>query len=398
MSLIANRLLIVDDEVAVGDFLVKVAAGRGYEAKAVSNASDFKDRLGEWKPARILLDLQMPGTDGIELLRALAEAKCAADIVIMSGFDEKVIESARRLGQERGLNISATIRKPFCIEEVENILCIPDESADLIEPSAIERAIQRSEFCLVFQPKVDLAGATEAGSGGRYKTLGFEGLLRWNHPTRGLVGPADFLPLAESADMMDRITDVVIDLAIAQQRIWLEENLKTSLAINISTQNLRDAGFPDHLQARCTEAGVPPESIIVELTETAAMGDAATAMDIMTRLRIKGFRLAIDDFGTGYSSLVQLQILPFSELKIDRAFVRECDKSRQSQVIVKTMIDLARNLGLASVAEGVESRVVLDFVRDNGCDMAQGYYVSKPISSQDSILWLRNERDATPLS
>lgn len=392
MSLIANRVLIVDDEVAVGDFLVRVAAGRGYEAKAVSNASDFQDRLGDWKPGRILLDLQMPGTDGIEILRALAEAKCSADIVIMSGFDEKVIESARRLGEERGLKISATIRKPFRIDEVENALSIPEAATDEIDVQAIERAIDRSEFCLFFQPKVDLAGTVEGGSVTRYKTLGFEGLMRWNHPTRGLLGPLEFLPLAESAGMMDRITEVVIGLALAQQRAWLDDELQTSLAINISAQNLRDAGFADHLEARCSQAGVPPELMIIELTETAAMEDATTAIDIMTRLRIKGLRLAIDDFGTGYSSLVQLQILPFSELKIDRAFVRECDKSRQSGVIVKTMIDLARNLGLASVAEGVESRAVLGFLRESGCDMAQGYYVSKPLSSQDSILWLRNEQ------
>jgi EAL domain-containing protein (putative c-di-GMP-specific phosphodiesterase class I)/ActR/RegA family two-component response regulator len=393
MSMIANRLLIVDDEVAVGDFLVKVAAGRGYEAEAVSNASDFKERLDEWKPARILLDLQMPGTDGIELLRTLAEVKCAAEIVIMSGFDEKVIESARRLGEERGLKISATIRKPFQLDEVENILSIPDEATEQIDVCAIERAIDRSEFCLLFQPKIDLAIAAEGGSATRYKTLGFEGLIRWNHPTRGLLGPGEFLPLAESAGMMDRITDAVIDLALAQQRVWLDDGLQTSLAVNVSAQNLRDAGFADRLQVRCSEARVPPELMIIELTETAAMDDAATAIDIMTRLRIKGLRLAIDDFGTGYSSLVQLQILPFSELKIDRAFVRECDKSRQSRVIVKTMIDLARNLGLTSVAEGVESRAVLDFVRESGCDMAQGYYIAKPLSSQDSILWLRNEHD-----
>jgi EAL domain-containing protein (putative c-di-GMP-specific phosphodiesterase class I) len=393
MSMIANRLLIVDDEVAVGDFLVKVAAGRGYEAEAVSNASDFKERLDEWKPARILLDLQMPGTDGIELLRTLAEVKCAAEIVIMSGFDEKVIESARRLGEERGLKISATIRKPFQLDEVENILSIPDEATEQIDVRAIERAIDRSEFCLLFQPKIDLAIAAEGGSATRYKTLGFEGLIRWNHPTRGLLGPGEFLPLAESAGMMDRITDAVIDLALAQQRVWLDDGLQTSLAVNVSAQNLRDAGFADRLQVRCSEARVPPELMIIELTETAAMDDAATAIDIMTRLRIKGLRLAIDDFGTGYSSLVQLQILPFSELKIDRAFVRECDKSRQSRVIVKTMIDLARNLGLTSVAEGVESRAVLDFVRESGCDMAQGYYIAKPLSSQDSILWLRNEHD-----
>jgi EAL domain-containing protein (putative c-di-GMP-specific phosphodiesterase class I)/ActR/RegA family two-component response regulator len=389
--MLSNRVLIIDDEAAVGDFLAKVAVGNGYEAEAVSNATDFHERLSRWKPSHILLDLQMPGTDGIELLRTLAEAKCTADIIIMSGFDEKVIESARRLGEERGLRISATIRKPFRLDEVERILYRAEASDAAIDGDSIGRAIERSEFCLQFQPKVDLT-AGGGGAGSKFKTLGFEGLIRWNHPSRGLLGPMEFIPVAETAGMMDRITDVVIDLAIAQQRIWLDEGLHTSLAINISAQNLRDAGFADHLQARCAAVGVPSETLIVELTETAAMDDVTTAMDIMTRLRIKGFRLAIDDFGTGYSSLVQLQVLPFSELKIDRAFVRECDKSRQSQVIVKTMIDLARNLGLASVAEGVESRVILDFVRENGCDMAQGYYISKPISSQDSVLWLRNEQ------
>ena len=384
-----NRLLIVDDETAVGEFLVKVASGRGYEAQAVSNASDFHDRLTQWKPSHILLDLQMPGTDGIELLRMLAEIKCGADIIIMSGFDEKVIESARRLGEERGLKMSATIRKPFRVDEVEQVLVHRENVGHVIDVSSIERGIARSEFCLLFQPKIDLASMKEESTSD-YRTLGFEALLRWNHPTRGILGPMEFLPIAETAGLMDKITGVVVDLAIAQQQLWFDEGLRTTLAINISAQNLRDASIADDLEARCVRAKVPPESMIIELTETATMDDTATAMDIMTRLRIKGFRLAIDDFGTGYSSLVQLQMLPFSELKIDRAFVRECDRSRQSKVIVKTMIDLARNLGLASVAEGVESRTVLEFVRDNGCDIAQGYYVSKPLSSPDSILWLRN--------
>ncbi|MDY0883762.1 EAL domain-containing protein [Dongia soli] len=261
---------------------------------------------------------------------------------------------------------------------------------DIIDETSIRDAIKANAFHLVYQPKIDLR-KVEANTA--HRTVGFEALLRWTHATRGVISPTDFLPIMEAAGMMDDVTDLVFSLALQQQRIWRGRGIRISVAINISAQNVHATDFTDHLLARCRECEVPPECLIVELTETAAMMDAAVAMNILTRLRLKGFRLSIDDFGTGYSSLVQLHLLPFSELKIDRAFIRDCGSSRQSEIIVKTMIDLGKNLGLAVVAEGIEDALALQIVCDLGCDYGQGFYISRPLSAEAAEQWIRKTQN-----
>jgi len=385
-----RRLLILDDEVEIGRYIERIAISAGFKPEVVSTAEDFRNRFSGGAPPSIMLDLQMPDIDGIEMLRWLAEAQCRAKIVIMSGFDQKVIDSARRLGTERGLTISGTLQKPFRVADVIGVLEILMPKEAEIDTAAIRQAITEGQFYLVYQPKVAL-GDCEIGPGIPYRTEGFEALLRWKHPSRGMVSPDQFLPIAETSGLMDELTEAVLLLALHQQRNWMDQGLKTSVAVNVSAQNMREAGFADRIAAHCSAIGVSPSAMAIELTETAAMADPVTAMDILTRLRIKGFRLSIDDFGSGYSSLAQLHMLPFSELKIDRAFVMECDRQRQSQIIVKTMIDLAHNLGLIAVAEGVENAATLNILRELGCDMAQGYFVAKPLMPDDATKWLQGE-------
>ena len=385
-----NKILVLDDEPAIGQLISRVAVHCGFTAIPVTTADEFDNIRGDWQPSVIVLDLQMPDVDGIEILRRLAEAQSQAEIIIMSGFDEKVIQSARRLGIERGLKMIATIQKPFRADELERVLIGLGRCPDVIDEASIRTAIDANAFHLVYQPKIDLQKTSTETA---HRTVGFEALLRWTHATRGIIPPGDFLPVMEAAGMMDDVTDLVFSLALQQQRIWRSRGIQTSIAVNISAQNLHDTDFTDQLVARCRECEVPPESLIIELTETAAMIDAAMAMDILTRLRLKGFRLSIDDFGTGYSSLVQLHLLPFSELKIDRAFIRDCGSSRQSEVIVKTMIDLGKNLGLAVVAEGIEDALALQVVRDLGCDYGQGFYISRPLSAEAAEQWIRDARD-----
>ncbi|TXH35528.1 MAG: EAL domain-containing protein [Rhodospirillaceae bacterium] len=385
-----NKILVLDDEPAVGQLISRIAVHCGFTAIPVITADEFDNIRGDWQPSIIVLDLQMPDVDGIEILRKLAEAQSQAQIIIMSGFDEKVIQSARHLGIERGLKMIATIQKPFRADELERVLIGLRRGSDVIDEASIRAAIDANAFHLVYQPKIDLQ---KTGANPTHRTVGFEALLRWTHATRGIIAPADFLPIMEAAGMMDDVTDLVFSLALQQQRIWRNRGIQTSIAVNISAQNLHATDFTDQLVARCRECEVPPESLIIELTETAAMIDAAMAMDILTRLRLKGFRLSIDDFGTGYSSLVQLHLLPFSELKIDRAFIRDCGSSRQSEIIVKTMIDLGKNLGLAVVAEGIEDASALQVVRELGCDYGQGFYVSRPLSAEAAEQWIRGARD-----
>jgi len=234
----------------------------------------------------------------------------------------------------------------------------------------LARAIANDELRLDYQPKV------EATSG---IVSGVEALVRWQHPTRGRLGPDNFIPLAEQSGQIGDLTRWVIRTAVQQAGRWREAGLEISIAVNFSARNLDEIDCPDVFERLCRSADVPCSQFVIEITETAAAGDEIKMMDITTRLRLKGFRISIDDFGTGYSSLVQLQRLPFSEMKIDKSFVLQCVTARESLIIVKAIIDLAHNLNLKVVAEGVETSDVLERLRRLGCDLAQGYFISRPM-------------------
>ena len=206
--------------------------------------------------------------------------------------------------------------------------------------------------------------------------------MRWRHPLHGVIPPDEFIELAEENGLIGRLTDWVVSAAAAQTAQWrTERGLLLNVAVNISARDVEGLDFPDRLERRCLEAGLDPEFMTIELTETSAMREAMQMMDVLTRLRLKGFKLSIDDFGTGYSSLVQLQKLPFSELKIDKSFVMQMSSSHGCRVIVEIVVDLARKLGMSSVAEGVEDQAALDSLIAMGCDMVQGYHVSRPIGA-----------------
>lgn len=380
-------ILILDDEPEIGLFLGRIAATVGFTSESVSSYDEFQAKLNEFSPTCVMMDLQMPDVDGIEILRFLAKTGCQSDIVIMSGFDHKVIDSARQLGQERGLRITDTIQKPFRADHVISILEGLRQTEIVIDADGISHAMAQRQFELYYLPTLNLAAPNAKAPGG-YDLIGFEGLLRWNHPTRGILPPAEFLPIAEDAAMMDQMSEMVFGLALKTQQKLGSAGVSVPLSINMSPSNLYDAGLPDIFGERCREAGVAPGTIVIELTETAAMRDPMTSMDFLTQLRSKGFGLSVDDFGTGFSSLVQLQKLPFSELKIDRSFISDCDKSEQSRTLVKSMIDIAKNLGLSSTAEGVESDAEVDFLRSCGCDSAQGFLFSEAVPYDRLAKWI----------
>ena len=243
----------------------------------------------------------------------------------------------------------------------------------------LARALARRELRLDYQPKVDLTSGA---------VTGVEALVRWEHPTRGRLGPDSFIPLAEQSGLIGELTRWVMRSAVGQWLRWREVGLEISIAINFSGRNLDEIDFPDVLERLCRSSDVPCTQFVIEITETAAASDEIKMMDIATRLRLKGFRISIDDFGTGYSSLVQLQRLPFSEMKIDKSFVIQCVTSRESLVIVKAIIDLAHNLNLKVVAEGVETSAVLELLRRLGCDLAQGYFVGRPMEGPRLPAWV----------
>lgn len=368
-----DRLLVIDDEVGFRNFVRRVAESCGFETFATGDAEAFKDRVRTWRPSVIVMDLQMPNADGIELLRDLSEAKSTARVLIASGVDAKVLETVRRLGAERGLTIAGTLQKPIRAAELRASFERLREVERPLLANALSHAIKNGHLILEYQPKLD---------GRSRRIVGVEALVRWQHPTRGIVPPDQFIALADESGLIHDLTEWVANAAIHQSAVWRQEGLKLSMAINISARNLDNLRLPDQLEEICASVGVPPDEVTLELTESAAMGDPVQTMDVLTRIRLKGFCLSVDDFRTGYSSLVQLHRLPFSELKIDRSFVTPMNRAADCRVIVEATIALAQKLGLNVVAEGVETGDVFEAVFGMGCDSAQGYFISRPVAAQ----------------
>lgn len=247
-----------------------------------------------------------------------------------------------------------------------------------IDAAMLNAAIKAGQLSLHYQPKVEVATG---------RLIGVEALARWTHPEFGPVAPSVFIPLAERSDLIHDLTASVLHIAARQGATWRSEGYEINIAVNVSARNLDSLDFPDKVYEICAAHSFACRDLTIELTESAAQ-EVSHLLDTLTRLRLKGSHLALDDFGTGYSSLVQLHQLPFSEMKIDRSFVMEMDKSRECQTIVKSIVDLAHNLDLTVVAEGVETNSALEQLRALGCDVAQGYLIAKPMPAADVANWM----------
>jgi EAL domain-containing protein (putative c-di-GMP-specific phosphodiesterase class I)/GGDEF domain-containing protein len=246
----------------------------------------------------------------------------------------------------------------------------------------LRRAISRDEFLLHFQPVVDLAG------GG---VVGAEALLRWNHPERGLVSPGEFIPVLEQSGMMDEVGLWVLNTACREAQAWQEQGLTgMKMAVNLSARQFRDPTLNTMILRTLERHRLAPQSLELELTETATMEDAQHTSQLFGELRSMGVSVAIDDFGTGYSSLSYLKNLPFSKLKIDREFVTKLDERRDSHAICTALVELARGLDISVLAEGVETLEELESLRDLGCNMFQGFFFAKPLPAAEFLRTVTN--------
>jgi diguanylate cyclase (GGDEF)-like protein len=243
----------------------------------------------------------------------------------------------------------------------------------------LRRALDKDELVLHFQPKV----ALESG-----ETIGVEALVRWQHPARGLLGPGDFLSLAERTGLIADITRWVLDAAVRQCGEWRREGIDLPVAVNLAAANIVDSTLPDAVAETLRRWDVPGDRLECEISEDTVMGDPRRATDVLERLRALGVRLSLDDFGTGHSSLSYLKRLPLDEVKIDRSFVIGMAEDSSDAAIVRSTIDLARHLGLAVVAEGVETAEVLDVLASLECDVAQGFLLSRPLPAGELGAWL----------
>jgi EAL domain-containing protein (putative c-di-GMP-specific phosphodiesterase class I) len=378
---------LIDDDTEYGEMFRQFLQSRNISLIVLHNLSP------EVEPVILnmnvlILDLFLPGLDGVEVLRFLANQGYQGAIVLISGQDATVLHSACELAKVKGLRVIGAFTKPVQLSGLVNLL---EENLRLEPPmqrpqmlwaptaDELRHALHLQEFCLFYQPKYWLHSG---------QICGFEALARWLHPVRGLLPPVTFLSAIEQHGLMSEFSEMVIHEGIRQLGRWNQLGLRTDLAVNVSAGTLEDIDQPAHLLSLCQQHAVDPAQLTFEITETSVMNEAETALDILIRLRMKGFGLSIDDFGTGYSSLSQLHRIPFTELKIDRHFVQTLQDA-ESRAIVESCIMLAKRLGLTLVAEGVEIATQLEQLMQLGCDKGQGYFWAKPAPVADATHLLR---------
>lgn len=372
-----NRLLVLDDEPDIRSLIRKIGESVGFTVLDTSNANEFWVAYKALQPTLIVLDLVVPGTDGVEVLRELAQQQATCQIILISGMENKVLSATERLGRQFRLNVIGSRTKPFDIDDLSALMQPSGETAGPITADELSSAIDNHELALDYQPKFSLKD-------GEWKTLvGFEAFVRWDSPAKGLISPAQFIPLAEQSGQIGAFTDEVIRMGIEQMAQWNDGKTGLSFAIEVSRHALTDLSLPDRLNGLAADKNISTDRIILQMNEAAALGSDCELADVLARFRLKGFELALDAFGTGHSSLSDLFTMPFNEIKIDRSFVRELEENDEAKIIVSAIVGLAKNLGLRSCAVGLKSQVCAQVLAELDCDQVQGELFSRSVAADE---------------
>lgn len=396
-----RRVLVVEDSVVQRGYLVGLLrqlnfgevleAGDGNEALRVLEQQEQPLFL-------VLTDLEMPGMDGIELTCQLRERRLTENLIVVSARDPRLLEIIESMAcEDASIGLLGTLLKPVQLDALTQLLVKTSDRGDgsarpaaaqSLPPQAsleqLAQALTRREFVPWFQPKI-------AMQNGHLK--GLEALARWKHPQRGLLSPAHFIDTLEGHPIMADFTLDMVQQVLERILDWQTHGLPPmTVSINLSADNLADRSFIDRLMARVSKSGVAPSALVWEVTETSVMRQLSQALTNMGRLRLAGYGLAMDDFGIGYSSMQQFARCPFTELKIDRAFVNGAAQWPNRHMVLKSALDLGQSLGVATVAEGVETVEDWKLLRDLGCDMAQGYLLAKPMPAEELVGWIRQDR------
>ncbi len=390
-----GALLVVDDDPVVLQQMAAMLATLG--VKEVLTANSGAEALERVKAHNggleaLVCDLNMPGMDGVELIRRFGRSGYRGGLILMSGADEKVLSTVGKLADLQGLRVLGQVQKPVTPEQMTGLLTRRNPprtrnrrtSAPLeASPQSIRDGIARDEFTVWFQPKVDARSL---------RPVGVEALARWQHPDHGIVSPDVFIGVAEREGLVGELSQVLTSKALMEGARLHEAGFALSIAVNLSGLWLDDLLLPDFMLATTQAAGLRATDVILEVTETGVMKEVTTALDVLSRLRLKGFGLSIDDFGIGYSSFEQLDRIPFTELKLDRSFVSKGATDPTARAILQGSMDMARRMALATVAEGVETEGGLELVRAMGCDRVQGYLIAAPMPTAELIAWLRTRQ------
>jgi len=392
MKVVDLKILLVDDDTFILKLLTRMLMNQGFKfITACDNGADALSQIDrpETRPDLILLDLNMPNMDGIEFVRYLVDRQYQGSLVLVSGEDERMLKTAEKLVHAHKISMLGYLHKPVTPDKLIAIIntWTPNTeekqtpaSQKIYDALQLQQAITNRELVNYYQPKV----AVKTG-----EVIGVETLVRWQHPTDGLIFPNQFIGTAEKHDLINDLTSLVLSQAFAQARTWHEHGYLIRVAINVSMDNLASLSFQDLVVNLAIENGLSPQNIVLEVTESQLMGpDTRVPLEVLTRLRLKRFHLSIDDFGTGHSSMAQLRDIPFDELKIDQGFVHRAWNDETLRAIYDASLAMAKQLDMEVVAEGVSDEQDWNFLRRTGCDYAQGNFISEPLLAEHFIAWI----------
>ncbi len=395
-----DSLLIVDDSVVQRQHAIALSRALGvgliYEAGNGLEALELLAML-VLPPTVIVVDLEMPGMDGIEFLQQLHNRNLGAAVIVVSGREQALIESVETMGRMLGINMLAGLQKPLTAAALGSALAQRTAWQDVVAGSAgdaiqvnhdeLNQAIGNHQISVHYQPKVDVRTGF---------VRGVEALARWEHPQHGRIPPGLFIAVAEREGLIHPLTMSVMAQALRQAAEWNASGLRLSVAINLSARLLELPDLVRRIVGQIEAHALPPEQVVLEITESSVVGSLGTALGMLARLRLLGCGLSIDDYGTGFSSMQQLARIPFTELKVDRSFIIGAARKRNLRVILQSALDMAQRLGLVSVAEGVETEEDWRLLKECGCAVAQGYMIGRPMPAGEMPKWLKKHHQRLP--
>ncbi len=371
-----DLMLILETDPGSLAVLRSVAERLGCDRVEVESSGSLPEILAIRHPTLAVLAIDRIEASGLEVLRALADRPIRPAVFLMGSLDARVLGTLKRAAAARGLQVSGTFTRPLDAAQLERLMTAHLTAPPPIPRAELEQALSAGELTLHYQPKMAL-------SCDELRIQGVEALVRWRHPRRGLLHPRHFLPAVEEYDLFSRVTDFVMAEAVRQAGQWRARELPLKMVVNLSPGLVRDRAFPERLACLLREHEVPPDQLVLDVTEATPAIDRDLMLDVFTRLRVHAIGLSLDNFGTGLSSLTELYRMPYSEIKVDQSLIADMAREPEAMLIVEAIVDLAHTLQLAVCAAGVETRQMLEFARKCGFDTAQGRFFSGPVEAAD---------------
>ena len=389
-----HMVLVVDDDEFQLEMISAQLAALGWHDVLLAQSGEIALEQYELHKQHIdiiICDLSMPVMDGLVLMRHLAQRGFAASFILLSGVHDEILNSAAGLAIAHHLGLLGVMNKPCDPQRLRELMASrqprmkgfsPQIVDQALTPQRLQKALDSEEFIPWYQPKVNIVSN---------KTESVEALARWPQESGGMIGPGLFIPAIEAAGLSDALFFSMVRQILRDLAQWRGRGMLIKAAINMSMDTAQNLSMPERLQQLVKAAGLQPQDLIIEVTESKLMAERTLAMETLTRLSMMGFILSIDDFGTGYSSLSQLVDLPFKELKIDASFVQRASTERKAEAILRISLTIGVNLGMSVIAEGVETLEQMEYLRKCGCAVAQGYHLSRPLTLSACTAWLERE-------